>query len=155
MPHPAQAVTLLGLDTVKILGLSVQVFSQFDQSRLANLGLSAFWDHSVAVATCAQQIAIAEGCDQKTIDYAFTAGLLHDVGKLVLAVHAPAQYDQALAQAAAGEIGLIEAERAVFKAITHVKWAPIYWGFGGCRDLLWRPCHFTIAPVVIRVKHLM
>ncbi|MEW5961503.1 MAG: HDOD domain-containing protein, partial [Chloroflexota bacterium] len=94
IPSSTQAVLLLGLDTMKILGLSVQAFAHFDRAQLETLGLASLWNHSVSAATLARQIAHVEGGDRRLLDYAFTAGLLHDVGKLVLVTLLPAEYTQ-------------------------------------------------------------
>lgn len=112
IPSPTQAVILLGLDTVKILGLSARVFSQFDPVGLESLPpLKMLWEHSVGVSEFARKIAQAENADQKTIDYASIAGLLHDVGKLVLAAHFPQQYGQVIDRVMKNGLDLLEAER--------------------------------------------
>jgi HD-like signal output (HDOD) protein len=68
----------------------------------------------------ARDIARQEGVEQALVDDAFTAGMLHDVGTLVLATNLPDQYTDMLA--AMQERGLSEwdAERAVFGA-THAE----------------------------------
>lgn len=81
--NPAQAVMLIGLETVKNLVLSISVFSQFNQSKMKNLGLSGLWDQALRVGSFAKMIAKREIMDKRLADYAFTAGSLHDVGKLV------------------------------------------------------------------------
>jgi putative nucleotidyltransferase with HDIG domain len=80
---PAQAVSLLGVDNIKALVLSVHIFSSLE-SKLAG-GLSILWKHSLSTANLAKAIARCQGADQKVKDEAFTAGLLHDIGIVVLA----------------------------------------------------------------------
>ena len=91
---PAQAVSLLGLDNVKALVLSIGIFSQLDPGLLCDMG--SLWDHSFKTAMFAKAISTAEGADARTADSAFTAGLLHDIGKLVLACSLPEKYQQVL-----------------------------------------------------------
>ena len=79
-----QAVSFLGLETVKTLVLSVQVFSQFDQSKLPNFSVDGLWRHSVRTATYVRKIAQAENFDRKVTDTAFMVGMLHDVGNQFL-----------------------------------------------------------------------
>ena len=42
------------------------------------------WKHSISAGRLARKIAILERCPQSTINNALTAGVLHDIGKLVL-----------------------------------------------------------------------
>jgi putative nucleotidyltransferase with HDIG domain len=85
---PVRAVQLLGLETVRSLALSMQVFSQFENTT-RRTSFSHLWQHSVRVARLARELARRMGLDQPSIDEAFTAGLLHDVGKLVLSDAVP------------------------------------------------------------------
>ena len=78
-----QAVSLIGTETVRTLVLSFHVFSQCENTEIAPY-LPALWDHSVAVASLAQRIAVSEKADKALVEESFTAGLLHDVGKVVL-----------------------------------------------------------------------
>ena len=82
---PEQAVSLLGLDTVKALVLTVGVFSKFDKIKLSGFSIEKLWTHSTITGTYSKEIAKAENIDKNLIDDSFMAGLLHDVGKLVLA----------------------------------------------------------------------
>ena len=54
--------------------------------------MPALWDHSVAVSTLAQRIANCEGCPKAVLEECFTAGLLHDLGKVVLLAELPQDY---------------------------------------------------------------
>ena len=87
-----QALTLIGNETVRTLALSVHVFSQFDGNPKVAANLPALWDHSVAVSTLAQRIANSEGCPKGMLEECFTAGLLHDLGKVVLLAELPQDY---------------------------------------------------------------
>jgi putative nucleotidyltransferase with HDIG domain len=89
---PAQAVSLLGGDTIKALVLSVGVFGEYESSDGEQQLAKEIADHSLAVAELAARISRFEGCDHDEISDAFTAGLLHDVGKLILAHELPRQY---------------------------------------------------------------
>ncbi|MBW6519558.1 MAG: HDOD domain-containing protein [Desulfoarculaceae bacterium] len=110
---PARAVGLLGLDTIKGLVLGVQVFSGMKGgSRL--FSLNRLMDHSIAVGACAKKIAAIETDDKTTIDHSFIAGILHDVGKLVLASHLQEQFDQAIMLAREQSISPREAELQIF-----------------------------------------
>ena len=116
----AEAVACLGLDTFQTLAASGRVFARFDPAQLERLSLAPLWAHSVLVGRLAQRIAAAEGADRPTLDYAAIAGLLHDVGALVLAAQLPEQYAAALARAASAGVSSPEAERQIFNA-THAE----------------------------------
>ncbi|MFH2122550.1 MAG: response regulator [Pseudomonadota bacterium] len=110
---PARAVGLLGLDTVKGLVLGVKVFEGMkSKSRL--FSLNRLMEHSMAVGACAKKIAAAESNDKAVIDHSFIAGILHDVGKLVLASRMQEQYDQAILLATEQNISPLDAEMQIF-----------------------------------------
>lgn len=110
---PARAVALLGLETIKGLVLGVQVFSGM-KSRSKLFSLNKLMQHSMAVGACAKKIAAAETNDKALIDHSFIGGILHDVGKLVLASRMPAQFDQAILLAREQHCSLREAELQIF-----------------------------------------
>ncbi len=89
-----QALSLIGTETVRTLVLSVHVFSQCDGNTQVRASLPALWDHSVAVSSLAQRIAACEGCAKAMVEESFTAGLLHDVGKVVLLAEMPREYHE-------------------------------------------------------------
>lgn len=89
-----QALSLIGTETVRTLVLSVHVFSQLDNNAQAVASLPVLWDHSVAVSSLAQRIASSEGCARAMVEESFTAGLLHDIGKVVLLAEMPREYHQ-------------------------------------------------------------
>lgn len=88
------ALSLIGTETVRTLVLSVHVFSQFDGKPQIRESLTALWEHSLAVASLAQRIVAGEGCPKATVEESFTAGLLHDIGKVVLLAEMPREYHE-------------------------------------------------------------
>jgi HD-like signal output (HDOD) protein len=93
---PEQAVALLGFDAIKALVLSTQVFAQFDRAGLSSFSLDDLSRHALLAGTCARRIAKEEGVGQQVVDEAFTTGLLHDVGVLLLAANRPDDYARVL-----------------------------------------------------------
>ena len=89
---PQDAVSYLGLDTIKALVLSTQIFSQFDTSKLDGIRLVGLWDHSVRAAQLSKAIAIAEDAPADIVAEAFMAGMLHDAGELILAENLPREF---------------------------------------------------------------
>jgi putative nucleotidyltransferase with HDIG domain len=114
--EPRQAISLLGLSTVTALVLSVKVFGQFEAAHSRSPKLSGLAAHSLAVAGWAREIARAERASVQTQDEAFTAALLHDVGKLVLATQLAERYDEATRLAASRHCQDWVGEREVFGA---------------------------------------
>jgi putative nucleotidyltransferase with HDIG domain len=130
---PSQAVELLGLNTIKSLALSVQVFSQFDSNLIDTLSLHEIWNHSMSVGDCAKFTAETMGMESEEVDHAFIAGLLHDIGKLVLANNYPKRYHEAIELAANEDMEMFEAEYNVFGA-AHTKIGAYLLGIWGLPD---------------------
>ncbi len=91
------AVAFLGLDTVQWLALSVQAFAQFEISRVLDFSVEQVWRHSLTVAAIARGIACLE-YDKTMADDVFCAGLLHDMGMMILASNLPEQYAKVIAR---------------------------------------------------------
>lgn len=107
----ARAGALLGLDRIMSLVLGQGIFSDCDVPDVEGFSMEALWQHSVATASAAHKIATAEKFDRDTIAAAFLAGMLHDIGKLVLAMGLPEQYSKVLQMArgkSPGELQQIE-----------------------------------------------
>ncbi|EDY81433.1 HDOD domain family [Verrucomicrobiia bacterium DG1235] len=91
----AQAVGILGIDCVKNLVLAIQVFNKMGRSADQKAITDQLWHHSMSVATTARRIAAHESKDEKAAEEAYSAGLMHDIGKLVLLNAAPEQFAEA------------------------------------------------------------
>ena len=96
---PAQAVQLLGLETVRGLVLSMHLFAQLDERTVRRFKLGRVWRHSLVTTAFARLVARLQDGGTEAMAEAFTAGLLHDIGKLVLATSLPEEYGNALALA--------------------------------------------------------
>ncbi len=94
------AVAYLGFQLIKHLTLFSEVFVWDQQRPVAGFSLAALQQHSLAVATLARSFLCG---DRAQADDAFTAGMLHDVGLLVLAMAVPESLERAIGQAR-GEI---------------------------------------------------
>jgi len=111
---PSEAVAYLGTDTIKSLLLFENTFSQWPDLNLKGFSVEGLWSHSLHAANAARAVATSEGAERKLIDEAYIAGLLHDVGKLVLAVNLTKQYEEVLQLARTDKISMAAAERTVF-----------------------------------------
>jgi putative nucleotidyltransferase with HDIG domain len=86
-----QAILILGMDTVKSLVFSTLVFDSFSKdSALDREYLENFWRHSLLVAFMAKILSrfVKRGIFDES-EIAFSGGLLHDIGKLIIISHLP------------------------------------------------------------------
>jgi putative nucleotidyltransferase with HDIG domain len=104
-----QAIGILGLRSVSTLLVAAAVSERFPRIVCAGFDLGCYWRHSVAVALCAREIARLVRIDA---DAAFTAGLLHDLGRLALASQLPQSLEQAYALRSSSDCQMLAAERA-------------------------------------------
>ncbi len=105
----ADAATVLGLRTIRNIAIAAVLAEHFGRGD-GMLDFDAFWRHSLATALCSAAIARETGFEE---GMAFTLGLLHDVGRLVLASAFAEQFSQVVAHQRAHDCPSLEAERAV------------------------------------------
>jgi HD-like signal output (HDOD) protein/CheY-like chemotaxis protein len=118
--NPTEAVAYLGLTTIRSMVLSLQVFSQFDQRKIKGFSIEALAQHGWRTGIFARRIAQIEHSELKVGDQCFLAGLLHDVGRLILASNLPEGYERAWQVAQEPGKSLLETESAEFGA-THAE----------------------------------
>lgn len=105
----ADALVRIGFRNARSLVVAALLRSQAGSLDGAGIDLSAFWDHLLATGLIA--VAAAPPGDGRAA--AFTAGMLHDIGRLAMAAVAPVEYYR-VAELARQGISTIEAEREVF-----------------------------------------
>ena len=106
---PGEAVSFLGVDTLKALALIHGIFEQV-QGFPAGFNAAHLWQHSLELGAASREIARQEGMDKTLQSECFTGGLLHDVGLLILASGFPEDYGR-IAQVVAQEpVELLVAE---------------------------------------------
>ncbi|MBW2059479.1 MAG: HDOD domain-containing protein [Deltaproteobacteria bacterium] len=142
---PVQAATLLGLETMKALVLSVQIFSEFDRSALSGPSLESLREHSIMTGVIAKAIAREEQPGEAAVDDAFMAGMLHDTGKLVLAAKFPQEYRQTTARAQEKGIPIHRAELEIF-GTTHSEVGAYLMGLWGLPDSIVEALAFHHEP---------
>ncbi len=113
---PFTAVTLLGFDTVGAVCVSSRLLGGVDRRALVRAGLTSLFSHSVRTADLARIVTMEVGADETDAGTAYAAGVLHDVGKLVLAAEFDGPWNDVLATASAADRR--EAEAARF-GVTH------------------------------------
>lgn len=146
-----EAVSLLGLDITRALVLSAEIFTEFKAPDIPGMSLDDLWSHSFAVAELAKRIARSGGADTQTADVAFTGGLLHEIGRLVLASRMPAQYTEAMEIARNEKISIAAAEERVF-GTAHPGIGAYLIGLWGLPDSIVEAIAFHLRPSVSTVK---
>ena len=130
-----QAVSYLGLNTLKSLVLAHHAFSCDSASKLPEgISLEALSNHGIAVGACCRAIAGSRDrgvCPQE----AFTAGILHDVGKIVLAANLPEEYERILESTGEVWCGWLQAGREVL-GTTQAEVVAYLLGIWGLPDLV-------------------
>lgn len=106
-----QAVSVLGLHSIRTLVTACSVTASFQSDRNNDFDFEAFWRHAIGTAACARVLAPRLRQSPET---AFTAGLLHDLGTLVLVTRFPREYGLAEAWRREHDSTTSEAQRAVF-----------------------------------------
>ncbi len=103
------AVVILGFNHVRNLALSAFVFDAFGSAADTRFDVAAFWRHSIGSAFLAAKLAKEHGAGVE--EDAFVCGLLHDLGKFIMARNVPEHMESVLGTAEAEGILFLEAER--------------------------------------------
>ncbi len=99
------AVVLLGFRQVRAATVASCVIEAMPASN--HIAYQQFWQYSLTVGMLAEVLARA---DRQAPDEAFTAGVLHNIGRLALDQHRPALFGDALAYAAQHEVSIHQAQ---------------------------------------------
>jgi putative nucleotidyltransferase with HDIG domain len=108
--HISHAIGLLGLDRTRQV-TAIHATAGYTAHGPSNAELRMCWQHSVATAVLADQIGQACGC---YTTMAFTAGILHDIGRMGLMVAFPLEYSHAIRKAEGGYFDLLAFEKDRF-----------------------------------------
>jgi putative nucleotidyltransferase with HDIG domain len=155
--HPLEAISYIGLETTKALVLLAHTFSSFDKIALADFSVDDLWRHSVRTGQLARRIALMEDASPEIVEEAFAGGLLHDIGKLLLAANSPDLFTKALQLAGKLHCNLWEAEAQVLPNIGHATLGATVLGIWGLPQSIteavamhhcpWRNHHHVFSPV--------
>ena len=111
------AIVGLGFDAVRDLALSIAVFDSLDHKGQSGVfDRILFWEHSLGVAVASE--AIGSMVRYPNPNELFLAGLLHDIGKVILDIYIPEDFEKAVDMANEESILLVTAEKEVF-GFTH------------------------------------
>ena len=112
------AIVVLGFETLKNLGLSVSVIERFSKiSANGYFDMTLFWEHSIGCGVASKMLA--RDFSYRISGEVFVAGLLHDIGKLVINQYLKSEFEEVVGLVKEEDILFIEAEERVMKGITH------------------------------------
>jgi putative nucleotidyltransferase with HDIG domain len=104
-----RALAFLGFNTLAQLVLSLSVFSLFSTFDNQDFSMMDFWRHALATAVCSE--LLAKRLKFAKPEEAFTCGLLHDIGKLVLHEIDPGRLMSIVHEASRRKCSFVEVER--------------------------------------------
>ena len=151
--QPLKAVTLLGLDLVQAVVLASGVFAAFKEVVNAGFSVDDLWNHAYRTGAMAKAIAIMENAPAPIPDYAYIAGLLHDIGSVLLAAHLPDAYAIAMKMATTRKISMYSSEKEILD-VSHAEIGAYLLGLWGLSDAIivatayhHQPCNAVIKGV--------
>ena len=123
-----QAVILLGLSQIRNLVVTMLTVNHFKDRSGAQIVLSDFWNHSLAVATMAQNLGEKFGFEKPGDLY--LSGLLHDIGKIIIQTYYPKDMERIIQYVDEHRCSLFEAECHLL-GFSHAE-------IGGCLARKWK-----------------
>jgi len=109
------AIGLIGTETLLGLVLAAHLYTGLPPP---GLRLETIWQHTFEVSELARQISRIEGGDRHEVGHSFIAGLLHDIGLMVLLQNESARYQPMFQKSGGDESELARMEGETF-GITH------------------------------------
>jgi putative nucleotidyltransferase with HDIG domain len=107
----SHAIVVLGFNTIRNAVVSISIINAFSvQKGLDGFDIADFWKHSVAVAVTSKYLAEKAGIH--SADDCFVAGLLHDMGKLVLLQHFKDLFQKVWLAVERNNLSFYEAEKS-------------------------------------------
>lgn len=104
-----RALAFLGFNTVAQLVLGLSVFSLFSNIEGEDFSMVSFWKHALGTAVCSEVLAKKMGYSKP--EEAFTCGLLHDIGKLVLHEIHPTRLSTIIKETGSRKCSFVEVEK--------------------------------------------
>ena len=109
-----RAIIMLGINTVKNLAISTAVLDKMEKSgTIGVLNMEGYWRHCIGVGVTAKKIGMKIGIDLKEVEEYFIAGLLHDIGKIVLNKALPDHYLKVIQKSDMESADLIDCESEI------------------------------------------
>ncbi len=104
------AIVIMGFDAIRNVVLGLSVYNIMNKLPRVD-GYKSIWRHSLCCGVCAQKLAELVGI--KVPESIFVAGLLHDIGKLILAQVFPEYYGRVIDVICERDISLSKVENSI------------------------------------------
>ncbi|MGE4503979.1 MAG: HDOD domain-containing protein [Desulfovibrionaceae bacterium] len=147
----SRAITVIGTREISALALGTRIMAMFEDTTPEHFPMDAFWKHSIACAALANDIALM--CGKPEPERYLVAGLLHDMGRVMLCTHAPERCAAALALSQKRTMGLHEAELSLFD-VDHAMIGAIFFKEWGLPRSIVQSCLHHHNPAVCLGKEL-
>jgi HD-like signal output (HDOD) protein len=109
------ACSILGLKVIKNLVVQASILQSFGDGESKGFDADSLWDHSIKTAVACRLLAKHANITQSlSLEDAYTSGLIHDIGKLVLIDGQAERFGEALQLSRAAEAPLAHAEVEIF-----------------------------------------
>jgi putative nucleotidyltransferase with HDIG domain len=105
-----QAIAVLGANTLQGMCITVGARAYLGKS-MSHPAMRGLWRHNLACGIIAERLASVGLLDKDT---AYTAGILHDIGRIALAVIQPREYANLLGAHRGTPVSILEGERHLF-----------------------------------------
>ena len=115
-----QAVTMLGIDTIRVLVVSMHLFSRISPDILERIPLSSLWGHSLNCANITRNILKLTTADRTLVENGYMGALLHDIGIIVLAQSFTDRYADLVSTSHADGIPINTLEKEAF-GVSHAE----------------------------------
>jgi len=108
----SRAISLVGIEQLRDLTLATCVIEMFEDIEVEFVDMQSYWRHCLATAVCAR--LLATHCEEENVERYFVAGLLHDIGSIVIYLRGGRKLKRLAALCNKDHEYLSEAERSVF-----------------------------------------
>lgn len=117
---PVRAVSLLGLNMIKGIVLTSEIFEQYQNRSIKSVSIDQIWQHSLQTANIVRQISKMEHLQTDITEECFTACLLHDIGKIVIATDFKEEHNAIRTIMSSQNVPIWQAELQIL-GITHAE----------------------------------
>ena len=108
----SRAISLVGTQQLRDLTLATCVIEMFEDISIEFVDMQSYWRHCLATAVCARLLAVH--CGEDNVERFFVAGLLHDIGSIVIYLRGGRKLKRLMNRCINDHQYLSEAERGIF-----------------------------------------